>query len=80
MAPEQFLKLSIEKKLDLLKAEGEYIGARDVTSHFVYLFAFKRFFVEVYKLKSLNQIQWIEVQSNSDILKEYIEDLDLGEL
>lgn len=72
MGPHEFRQLSIQKKLELLKKYGNYIGARDLPSHFVYLYGYNGFFVEVYRLKTLNQIQWIEVQTNSDLLSEYV--------
>lgn len=73
MSPLEFRQLSIHKKLELLKSYGNYIGARDLPYYFVYLYGFNGFFVEVYRLKTLNQIQWIEVQTNSDLLSEYVE-------
>jgi hypothetical protein len=78
MKQEEFKRLNIHKRYELLKADGDYIGARDLPQHFAYLYAFHGYFVEVYMVKSLNQIQWIEVQTNRDILQEYVDRLDLG--
>jgi hypothetical protein len=72
MSPQDFQQLSIHERLQLLKKFGNYIGARDHPAYFVYLYGYNGFFVEVYRLKTLNQIQWIEVQSNSDLLSEYV--------
>lgn len=72
MDPREFKQLSIYKKLEQLKAGGNYIGARDLPSYFVYLYGYNGFFVEVYRLKNLNIIQWVEVQTNNDLLTEYV--------
>ncbi|MFA7274009.1 MAG: hypothetical protein WC044_09075 [Crocinitomicaceae bacterium] len=73
----EFIRLSLEKRLEILREEGEFIGARTIPSHRVYLYAVHSFFVELYVLSSLNQIQWIEIQSNKQILAEYTQDIDL---
>lgn len=78
MTQEEFKRLTIHHRYAILKSEGDYIGARDLPQHFAYLYAFHGYFVEVYMIKSLNQIQWIEVQTNRDILQEYVDRLDLG--
>ena len=75
-----FTKLSIEKRLEILKDQGDFIGSRSLTSHRVYLYAVNNFFVEMYVLSSLNQIQWIEVQTNKQILAEYTRNIDLKDL
>ena len=73
MDPKEFSRMPLLKKVEILKVEGDYIGAREVPSYFVYLYTLKNFFVEVYRTKTLNQIQWIEVQSNTDLLSEYVQ-------
>jgi hypothetical protein len=73
MDPKEFSRLPLLQKLEILKVEGDYIGAREVPFYFVYLYTLEDFFVEVYRTKTLNQIQWIEVQSNTDLLSEYVE-------
>ena len=78
MQQEEFKRLTLHDRYALLKNEGNYIGARDLPQHFAYLYAFHGYFVEVYMIKSLNQIQWIEIQTNRDILQEYVEGLDVG--
>ncbi len=77
MKNSEFNRLTIEKRLELLKADGEYIGSRIIPSHHVYLYAIHNFFVELYVINSLNQIQWIEIQSNKQILAEYTRNIDI---
>ncbi len=77
MNSKEFSKLSIYQKINLLKKEGEHIGAREYPSHFIHLFTFKSFYIEVFIIKNLNQIQWIEIQSNKYVLELYVQKLDL---
>jgi hypothetical protein len=76
----EFIGLSLQKRLEILQEQGDFIGARTIPSHRVYLYAVHSFFVELYVLSSLNQIQWIEVQTNKQILAEYTKDIDLKDL
>lgn len=77
MTNSEFIRLSLDKRLEILRDEGEFIGARTIPSHRVYLYTLHSFFVELYVLSSINQIQWIEVQTNKQILAEYTKDIDL---
>ena len=77
MQQEEFKHLNIHQRYALLKSDGDYIGGRDLPLHFAYLYSIHGFFVEVYVLKSLSQVQWIEIQTNRDILQEYVDGLDL---
>jgi|TARA_R110000737_G_scaffold164641_2_gene192315 hypothetical protein len=77
MNTSEFNRLSIEKRLDLLKADGDFIGSRRIPSHHVYLYSLDKMFIELYVINNLNQIQWIEVQTNKQILAEYTRDIDL---
>ena len=77
MTADEFMALTLQKRLDLLKSDGEYIAGRELPLHFAYLFSLCGFFIEVYRTKALNKIQWIEIQKNQDILNEYVDDLRL---
>lgn len=77
MNSSEFNRLSLEKRLSILKSDGEFIGSRSIPTHLVYLYSLDKMFVELYVINSLNQIQWIEVQTNKQILSEYIRDIDL---
>jgi endonuclease III-like uncharacterized protein len=76
----EFNRLPLLKRLDILKSDGEYVGSRSIPSHLVYLYTLNSFFVELYIIKNLNQIQWIEIQTNKQILAEYTRDIDLNGL
>ncbi len=76
MTKEEFGKCRLVRKLELLRSDGLYVGARELPSHRVHLFSLGGYFVEMFVLKTLNQVQWIEVQENTAILQEYTEDLD----
>jgi hypothetical protein len=79
MTSAEFLKLNLNQKIITLKSDGNYIGARERDIHRVHLYAYFGFFVELWILKSLNQTQWIEVQTNEDILALYVKDLNLNQ-
>lgn len=76
----EFRKLSLDTRFQLLQERGDYVGVRTTSSHRVYLFTYNGFYVELWQLITLNQTQWIEVQTNKNILNEYVKDVDLGEL
>ena len=76
----KFNRLSLEKRLILLKSEGEFVGSRNIPSHNIYLYTLHNCFVELYVISGLNQIQWIEIQTNKQILAEYTRGVDLSGL
>ena len=76
----EFNRLPLERRLEKLKADGEYIGSRKIPSHQVHLYSLDKMFVELYVIHSLNQIQWIEIQTNKQILSEYSRDVDIKNL
>lgn len=64
----------------LLKENGNYIGARENMSHYIYLFTLDSLYVEVFMLKNLYQIQWIELQNNKNIISEYVSKVNIQNL
>lgn len=72
MTKEEFNKLSIEQRFQLLKKSGEFIGSKKHESYFVHLFTLNQFYVEMWRTLSTNQIQWIEIAENLDGLSEYV--------
>ncbi len=80
MKIEQFNKLSLVERIKLVKENGTYIGARENMSHFIYLFTLNSIYVEVFILKNLNQIQWIELQHNKSIIAEYVSKVNINNL
>ena len=80
MTSSEFSSLSLENRLLILKTEADYIGTRQIPSHSVSLFILHGFYVELFVLRNLNRVQWIEVQSNRQIISEYVRDLDLDDL
>lgn len=80
MKIEQFNKLSLLQRIKLVKENGTYIGARENMSHFIYLFTLDSLYVEVFMLKNLNQIQWVELQHNKNIISEYVSKVNIQNL
>ncbi|MBU3659271.1 MAG: hypothetical protein FGM14_05350 [Flavobacteriales bacterium] len=80
MKTEQFNKLNLLQRIKLVKEKATYIGARENMSHFIYLFALDTHYVEVFILKNLNQIQWVELQHNKNIISEYVSKVNIKSL
>lgn len=80
MKTKQFNKLSLLQRIKLVKEKAAYIGARENISHFIYLFALDTQYVEVFMLKNLNQIQWVELQHNKNIISEYVSKVNIKNL
>lgn len=73
----EFQKCTINERCVLLKKHGEHIAVRQKGLHLVHLYSIFGFFVEVWIILSLNEIQWVEIQNNSDIIKTYSETVNL---
>ena len=73
----KFTKMSLPKRYQVLKKHGEYIGARQLGDHRVYLYAISDFFVEMWILFCINEVRWIEIQNNQSILNEYAENVEI---
>jgi hypothetical protein len=80
MTTKEFNKLSISQRYALLKSEGEFIGSRLVPGYRVHLFGCRGYFMEMWVLIGLDQLRWIEIQTNPSILSLYAEKIDLREL
>lgn len=69
-----FNSLSIEKRFKLIQQKGVFIATRKHQSHFVSLFTLDGNYIELWKTISTNQIQWIELCNNTDVLYDYVKD------
>jgi hypothetical protein len=77
MTPEEFKKLSIEQKLELVKARGDFVASRLYPGFNVHLFALDGFFIEVWKRVGLDYIQWIEVVNSDSTINSYLDNINL---
>ncbi|MFN3916179.1 MAG: hypothetical protein ACK4K0_00440 [Flavobacteriales bacterium] len=77
---EIFKKLSVEKRYQLLKERGEHVAGRYWTDYNVHLYTLDGLFVEVWIKMGANQIYWIEIQKNKEILAEYANQVDISKL
>lgn len=75
-----FKKLSMVRRYKQLKLEGEYIASRHYSSHFIHLFLYRGFYVEIWVIVGIEGIHWIEIQNNAEILAEYTEKVDISTL
>ncbi|MDI1355677.1 MAG: hypothetical protein PSX36_12210 [bacterium] len=80
MDKEEFIKLDTTRKLEVLWAEGEAISEKVYYECNLSLFLVDCFYVEVFFNRDLNRIVGVEIQDSSQILYDYIKDLDLTEL
>jgi hypothetical protein len=80
MTKTEFSKMTLHNRLELLKEQGQHVGMRMLPYQKVHLYALEGFFVEIYVIPGTEQIQWAEIQSNRQILSEYVQDIDLGDL
>jgi hypothetical protein len=77
LTKKEYQKLSLNKRFQLLKKHGEHIAVRQKSIHLIHLFSIFNFYVEVWILMSLNQIQWIEIQENKSIINSYVDNIDI---
>jgi hypothetical protein len=77
LTKKEFRKCSLTKRYNLLKKEGEHVAARQSGVHRIHLFTIYGFFVEIWIVISLDQIQWIEIQENESIIKSYSDQVDV---
>lgn len=69
--------MSLQKRYEVLKNKGEYVGVRQLGDHRIHLYAVSNFFVEMWILFCINEIRWIEIQNNQSILNEYTDNIDI---
>lgn len=79
MTDNEFRKLSLIKKYNVVSENGNYISKRIYRGMEAYLYKVDDFYVEVWKRYMLNQIEWIEVAPESTINK-YVDSVDLKKL
>lgn len=72
MQEREFLAATRLQRLDAVRRSGEYLGARAYGSHRVHLYAMNGFYCEVWIRWGTDQVEWIEVARNTDILSEYV--------
>ncbi|RFC53791.1 hypothetical protein [Brumimicrobium aurantiacum] len=76
----EFTRSSLQQRYLILKEQGEYIAARQIGDHRVYLYAVSNFYVEMWILFCINEIRWIEIQENQNIINEYADNVKLNDL
>ncbi len=79
MQEADFIRLDRMGRLDAVRAGGEYLGSRVHGGHRVHLYRMDGFFCEVWMRLGWDQVEWIEVARNTEVLSEYVR-LDLKDL
>ncbi len=77
MTRAEFNKQNIEQRYNLLKKEGEFIGSRLYLNYRIHLFSCRGLFIEMWVVIGIDQLQWIEVQTNQSVLDLYVDKIDL---
>ena len=72
MDERSFKSLRLTERVDLLRKQGIYIGSRFHGGHQVHLFQLAGFHVELWMRVGSRAVEWAEVESNTDILSEYV--------
>lgn len=80
MNKEEFIKLTIEDKTEFIWNYSELISEKVYYDCNITLFLVEDFYVEVFFNRVQNIIVSIEIQENSQILFDYVKDLDLNEI
>lgn len=72
MTEQEFIKLHRFERLAWVRSRGEYLGSRGHGGHRAHLYRLDGFFVEVWIRIGLDQVEWIEVARNTEVLSEYV--------
>jgi hypothetical protein len=73
MGEAEFIHLDRQHRLDTVRAEGEYLGSRSHGGHRVHLYRMNGFFCELWMRIGLDQVEWVEVARNTEVLSEYVQ-------
>jgi hypothetical protein len=74
---EDFRKLKLAQRYELIKEHGTYLAARNHAGFQCFLYQFHNYYVEVWKPMGLNIIQWIEVVNRDEIIDSYLDHFKL---
>lgn len=80
MLKENFIKLSLAQKTELLWNHGEFISEKAYYEYNITLFLLESFYVEIFFDRVEREIVSISIQENTQILFGYVKDLKLNEL
>jgi hypothetical protein len=80
MHKEDFIKLSLAQKTEVLWNHGELISEKAYYDYNITLFLLETFYVEIFFNRVEREIVSISIQDNTQILFGYVKDLKLDEL
>lgn len=75
-----FIQMQREEQEEILYRKGVYIGKQRKAEQVAILFQLEGFYVEVHYKEYRQYIDRIKVTSNPDIIDQYLEPFDMGEL
>jgi len=77
MEKEDFRRLKLSQKYDLIKKNGKFLAKRKHGGFLIDLYGYSSYYVEVWKPVGINLIQWIEVVNRDEILDSYLQDFKI---
>lgn len=80
MTIHNFCNLTFSEKIDLLQAEGIYVGKQKVNYSTIMLFQLYHFYVEIQYKEYRKTIASLKVTEHTDILNAYLLQIDIREL
>lgn len=80
MTEKEFNKLNKKDKINLLKQQAKHLSCRQTTGHFIHLYYLKPHYIELWIIKGINVIHWIDIQKNKDIILDYAERVELDDI
>lgn len=72
-----FKSLSLLNKYQFVQEKGRFVAERTFSSFYVQLYSLGDFYVEVWRRKGLNQVNWIEIPSKKSVTDNYLQGIDI---
>lgn len=73
MKKEDFGKLKLKQRYEVLRKEGKHLANRNHGSFLCSLYDFHGYYVETWKPMGNNIIQWVEMINRDEIIDSYLE-------
>ena len=78
MDQKTFNKLTLNAKLELLRAKGKFLASRQYISHMVHLYDLNGNYIEVWNKIGFDVIEWIEFTNNKESINSYLKKININ--
>jgi hypothetical protein len=75
-----FSTLSLTDQLEILYADGVYLGKRKTENLTVILYQFQKWYVEIYYEKYRQKVKFIRCTDSGEILNPYLEHINIDSI